>query len=428
MATAAAKEEAGVLATLRQTPLAARYLLGGVIINQTGAFVQTFLVLYLAHRGLPVERAGTAIAVYGFGAVFGLMMGGELTHRLGGRVTIAATMATSAVLVLAVPWLSDPSRFGYLLVVVAAAGASTQAYRPAAATMLSDLMPAEHRVMGFSMLLIALNIGATLGPALAALLILINWDLLYYTNGVTALLYALLALALLPADRPAGGTARQPSDASSRGREGGYRVLLRDSRFLVYLASMLLSAVIFVQFTTTLPLKLADDGHPPALYSATLMTSSGILLLCQLKITSYVRRWVAAVAGGVGTTGMALGLASYGLSTAPAAAIASTVLFVSGIMISAPTMWAHPAKAPAEVKSRYIGASQAIFGLGLAIGPVIGVLIWSQFHNGVWLFCGVVGLIAAGCAVAGLQEPHPAREDASSAPVVGAPDSQESPA
>ena len=110
----------------------------------------------------------------------------------------------------------------------------------------------------------------------------------------------------------------------------------------------------------------------------------------------------------------------------PAVIIAATVLFVSGIMTSSPTMWAHPAKAPAAVRSRYIGASQAIFGLGLAIGPVIGVWVWSTSHNGVWLFCLVVGLAAAACAVGGLWEPRPPRGPAGDPPAVRATEPHES--
>ncbi|KXK62430.1 transporter [Micromonospora rosaria] len=403
-ATAQARgKPAGVLATLRATPPSARYLLGGVLINQAGAFVQPFLVLYLTQQGLSVGRAGTALAAYSAGAVLGLLLGGELTHRLGARMTIAAAMASSAVLVMLIPSFASTSRFTYLLIVVGVAGAFMQAYRPAAAALLSDVMPAEHRVMAFSMLRIAMNVGAAVGPLLAAALILVDWDLLFYVNGFTALTYALLAVALLPqtgrTDGPAGDTSGVlPGRAA-------YAVLARDGRFLLYLASMLLSAVMFAQFTTTLPLKVAAAGHPPALYSAALVTSSVLVILCELKVTTYVSTWVAAVAAAGGTTVMSLGIAGYAFVDVSAAlVIVATVVFVSGMMVSGPTLWAHPAKAPAAVKGRYIGASQAVFGLGSAIGPVVGVFAWTQWGDGVWLLTLVVGLTSAATAAVGLRE------------------------
>jgi MFS family permease len=393
----------GVLASLRATPVAARYLLGGILINQLGAFVQTFLVLYLVHKGFPAQRAGLSLAVYSLGAVLGVLLGGELTHRLGARRTIALAMGGSAVLVASLPWLSHPDRYAALLVAVALAGAVTQSYRPAAGALLSDLMPAEHRVMGFSMMRTAMNVGAAIGPLVAAALILVNWDLLFWFDGATALAYALLAAVFLPRDA-AGHAPAAGSDEEPDAGRGGYLVVLRDARYLAFLASMLLSALIYVQFMAVLPLKITAEGHPPALYSAVLALSSTTLILCELWATSYVKRWPASLAGGLGTALMALGLAGYGLSAAAFAALASTVVFVSGMIVSGPSMSAHPAKAPAWVKGRYIGASHAVFGLGMTVGPAVGVLLWNHIGNGVWLVCGIVGLVAALCAAVGMPE------------------------
>ncbi|MFC3452845.1 hypothetical protein [Amycolatopsis speibonae] len=86
----------GVFAVLRSTPAPVRYLLGGVLVNQLGAFVQTFLILYLTFRGTSVGFAGICLAAYSVGAIFGAMLGGELTHRFGGRATMV--LATGEVI------------------------------------------------------------------------------------------------------------------------------------------------------------------------------------------------------------------------------------------------------------------------------------------------------------------------------------------
>jgi len=390
----------GVLDTLRATPPQARYLLGGVLINQLGAFVQTFLVLYLVHKGLSAGQAGLSLTVFSGGAVLGMLVGGELIDRIGARNTLGLSMACSAVLISSIPWLSSPDGYFALLVFVAVAGAMTQAYRPAAAALLSDLMPSEQRVMAFSLLRIALNVGAAIGPLIAAALILVNWDLLFWLDGLTALIYAALVVRLLP--RNAG---RRGDAATVEAPRAGYGVLLRDGRYLVYLVNMLISAAIYVQFMVALPLKITAEGHSATLYSAVLALSSIVLITCELAVTARVQHWPAHVAAGVGTTLFALGLAGYGLSSGSVLPIVvSTVVFVSGVMTSGPTKFAHPAKFPAAVKGRYIGASQAMFGLGMAIGPAVGVAGWNLLGNDFWLACGVAGLVAAACAVAGMRE------------------------
>ncbi|HEY5854054.1 MAG TPA: MFS transporter [Aldersonia sp.] len=390
----------GVFATVRATPPAVRYLLGGVLINQMGAFVQTFLVLYLAFRGFSVGQAGIALTVYSIGAVSGTLLGAELTHRFGPRSTIVGAMTTSAVILGFVPWLADSERFAGLLVAIGLAGLATQSYRPAAAVLLSDLMPEEHRVMAFSMMRIALNLGAVTAPLIAAALILVDWDLLFWFDAATALTYALLAFALLP-NLPSQQQVASPHE----NKRSAYVVLLRDWRYLLFLASVLLGTVIYVQYIVALPLKITAEGHPTALYSAVLVTTSLVLVCCELKITTYVKDRRPYAVAALGTAVMGLGVTGYAFTGHSAAAIiVCTVVFVLGIMINGPTMFAHPATFPAAVKARYIGVHQATFGLGMALGPTLGVIAWATLANGVWIACGVLGLIATWCAWVGVRE------------------------
>ncbi|WP_068067741.1 MFS transporter [Nocardia xishanensis] len=400
----------GVFAALRQTPRPVVYLLIGVLVNQLGAFVQTFLVLYLTHREFSVGQAGLALTAYSAGAVFGTMLGGELTHRLGPRSTIIAAMTGSAALLTVIPLLATPGRFAALLVAVGAAGLVTQSYRPAAALLLGDLMPEEHRVMGFSMMRIALNAGAALAPLIAAAVILIDWNLLLWLDAASALTYAVLALLLLP------NVATVRDAPEPTGERTGYGVILRDRRYHLFLASVLVGSIIYVQYTVALPLNITADGHSTGLYSAVLVTASVVLILCELKITSYVKHLRPPLVGAVGTAIMGLGVAGYSFAGHGAAPILlATVVFVLGVMINGPTMFAYPSTFPAPVKARYIGTHQATFGLGMALGPTLGVLAWERLGTGIWPLCGALGLFAAWCAYAGIRENHIANTSAAEA-------------
>ncbi|MEU6020319.1 MFS transporter [Micromonospora sp. NPDC047134] len=397
----------GVIESFRATPRSVRYLLAGVFVNQLGAFVQMFLVLYLVHRGLSVNQAGLSLSVFGIGAVAGTVLGGELTHRLGSRATIAVTMVGSALLIGLMPWVSTPGRYPALLTVTALAGMATLAYRPAAAAMLSDLMPEQHRVMAFSMMRIAMNAGTAVSPLLAAAAIAVNWHLLFWINSLTALAYAVLAITLLPGrSRPA---ERPDSAEGASAPAAGYLTMLRDTRFLVYLAAMLLSSMIYAQFTAVLPLSLAAAGHPAVIYSAVLTLASVILITCELKVTTVVRRWPPGIAGGLGTLLFAGGIAGYGLPGGSLTLVGiCTFALVAGMMISGPTMFAHAATAPAPVKGRYIGVAQTMYGLGFALGPAVGLLAWNRIGVGVWLLCAVTGVFSAACAAIGVRRPFSA--------------------
>jgi MFS family permease len=390
---------AGVLAVLRRTPTPVRYLLGGVFVNQLGAFVQTFMVLYLVFRGFSAGQAGLVLAAYSIGSVLGGLVGGELVHRIGPRATITTAMSGSAVILALVPFFGRPGLIAALMAAMLLAGLATQSYRPAAAVLLSELMPGADRVMGFSMMRIALNLGAALSPLIAAGLILLDWNLLLWFDAATALLYAVLALRLLPDRR----VEREASEPAASGTRAAYGILLRDGRFWFFLASVLIGSVIYVQYTVSLPLKITAEGHSAGLYSVVLVTASAVLILCELKITSFVTRWPGHVAATAGTVLMGLGVAGFGLSGGSAVAlVACTVVFVFGIMINGPTMFAYPSTFPTAVKARYISAHQATFGLGMALGPLFGVAAWVALGNGVWWLCGALGLVAALCALLGM--------------------------
>lgn len=78
---------AGVFQTLRETPTAARFALVGVFVNQFGAFVQFFLVLYLTERGFSNPQAGLALgashATFQLGYAIGPILGVLLWTALG---------------------------------------------------------------------------------------------------------------------------------------------------------------------------------------------------------------------------------------------------------------------------------------------------------------------------------------------------------
>jgi len=127
------RDDAGIWVTLRESPVAVKALLAGVAVNRLGAFLQVFLVLFLTHRGFSEVRAGTALSIYGAGAVLGLVVGGALSDRLGPRRATLLSMTGTAVLILGILYVRN---YLALLLVVALVGAVGRIYQPASATLM----------------------------------------------------------------------------------------------------------------------------------------------------------------------------------------------------------------------------------------------------------------------------------------------------
>src|ERR1700712_2076365 len=101
------KDDAGVWITLRESSVAVRAMLAGVLVNQLGGFLQTFLVLFLTERGFSEVQAGLALGCYGAGCFLGVLVGGAFSDRLGPRSATFASMAGFAALLIVMLYVGN---------------------------------------------------------------------------------------------------------------------------------------------------------------------------------------------------------------------------------------------------------------------------------------------------------------------------------
>jgi MFS family permease len=381
---------AGIFETFREAPLAVKAVLAGILVNRLGAFMQVFLLLFMTHRGFTEVQAGTALGAYGFGSVAGVLLGGWFTDRIGTRRTIVASMACTAVLLVAVLYLSW---YPALLAAVIAVGAASQLYRPASATLLAELTSRERQLMIFAMSRLALNIGTSAAPLIGVALLTVSYDLLFWTEAVAVLGFAAIAMYVLPKTpsaknaRDAAGPRITPTD--------NYRALFADRRYLLFLLAQLVIAAVYVQYLGTLPLAMRDAGLETFWYGAMVALNSLVVIAFELQVTKILQHWPSRVVIAIGFALMGTGLAVYALPGGLAVFVAGTVLWSMAEVVNGPTMFTYPAQAgPERLRGRYIASAQAMYGLGSAIGPIGGVALWVLLGSKVWLLFGVVALLA----------------------------------
>jgi MFS family permease len=396
--TATEAGHAGAWQTLRDTPTAVRLVLLGVFINQFGAFLQFFLVLYLTQRGFSDGQAGIALGSYSVGAIVGVLFGGAFSDRLGPRWTIVASVGAAALFTLSVTALDDLTA---IIAVVALAGAMTQAARPAVSALLFSMTPPARQVMIFAMYRTALNSGVVAGPLVAVWLSTISWNLVFYVDAASALVYAAIAVTVLP--RRAATEPAKPADPAG-GRAPGYLTILRDYRYLAYLALMLANGLVHVQFFAVLPLMLTADGYGTWPYGAASAMSAFVVISCELLVTRTTQRWPAWIAVISGWILLVIGRGVLGLPGGLVVVFGGSFVAAVGQIIGGPAAFAYPAKvAPAGATGRYIGSAHAMFTLGYAIGPVAGILLWNSIGKAFWGLLFVFGLAMAGAGVWGMR-------------------------
>lgn len=408
------KPDDGVFATLRESPRAVKALLFGGFISRLAAFIQIYLVLFLTDRGFSATQAGLALGVYGAGAVVGSLAGGSLSDRLGARAVTLISMGGSALLIVSI--LYAPS---YAMILLAVFMVSTvgQFYRPAAQTMLTELTPRHRVVMITAMYRLGLNLGMTAAPLIGAALLAVSYNALFWGEAAAALIFGGIVMFALPKRGPRvkATSAEAVKEAPAEGRTG-YLAVLADWRYSVYLVAMLLTSIVYCQYTATLPLDISAAGISLWWYGAAVSLNGLIVITCELAMTKVVQKWPIRLTALLGLGLVSVGYAIYAISPLPIWFMLGTLVWTLSEIIGGPTTFAYPALAgPERLRGRYIGAMQSVFGLGTAIGPVIGTLVWFQVGRSVWLWAALVSAIATVAGLIGMRDPNKTDESRTAA-------------
>ncbi|HEX8082167.1 MAG TPA: MFS transporter [Jatrophihabitans sp.] len=400
----------GVLATFRQTPPAIKAILAGVFVGRLAGFLVIFLVVFLTERGFTTGQAGFALGLYGAGAVAGSFIGGWATDRLSARSATAISMLGSPVLLIAILYVTA---FPLIVLSVFLVGLVGQIYRPAAQFLITELTPPSQLVMVTAMQRLAMNLGTTVTPLIGTALLSVSYSLLFWAEAIASVAYGLIALkALPPKMKPAPGETPvvQP--------QGGYRAVMSDWRYLFFLASVFLVAIVYAQYTASLPLAIVSAGLSLWWYSAVVSLNAFIVATCEVLATKWVQNWPLRLIALSGWGFVALGYTVHAFGITPALLILGTILWTASEITGAPTTFAYPGMvAPVHLRGRYIGAMQTVFGLATAIGPVAGIALWSAVGNAVFAWAAGVAVLSTLCALIGMRLPDSTKPSLTKEPV-----------
>jgi MFS family permease len=366
---------------LKALPTPAWILFGGTFVNRFGTFVMPFLVIYLTRAGYTASQAGIALSSYGLGHVVAAMLGGHLADRIGRRFTIALSMFSSAVLMVA---LSQSRGLPAILTVMFLAGAAAELYRPAAAALIADLIPPDQRMFAFGMYRFAINLGFALGPATAGFLADRSFLYLFIGDAITSAVYGVVALMFLPQGLRSERKDESPIE--------GFRVAFRDVMFMRFLIASLCVTWIEYQTHSTLPLYITKVGHSAATYGLLVSINGVLIILFEIAITFWAQRFPPRPLIALGFALSGLGYALTGFATGIPALAATVVVWTLGEMIFAPATSTFVANiAPEQYRGRYNGLWVMTWSIGMVFGPVLGTWLFEYNEPALWISSAVMG-------------------------------------
>ncbi|HET9672761.1 MAG TPA: MFS transporter, partial [Actinomycetota bacterium] len=332
----------------RAMPRTAWVLFGGTFVHRLASFVFPFLALYLTRRGLSVTDAGLALAGYGVGGVTAQLSGGLLTDRIGRRNAIALSMIASAVLVILV---LQARSLPYVLLTVVAYAFFAELHRPASHALIADLVPSEHRVAAFAFNRLLLNLAFAIGLAVGGLVAARSFTALFLIDAASSATYGVISLVALPhgtrtsraEEREAGGSARA--------------AILADTGFLLVLAGIFASALIYSQTYSTFPIWVRDLGFDESLYGFLQAENGFLIVALELAVTAIALRHARTRMIGLGILLTGLGFGAFAILRTQIGMAAAVAIWTFGEMFDSPSVAAFTAdRAPAHARGRYQSA------------------------------------------------------------------------
>ena len=364
-------------------------------IDHIGGFLLfPFFALYITKKfEVGMTEVGVLFALFAVSGLFGSFIGGALTDRLGRKNMIIFSLLTSAFSTLAMGFVNQLELF-YLISIISGLFSSTGG--PAYNAIIGDLLPEEQRAQGFSIMRVAFNVSAAIGPALGGLLASRSYLALFVTDAVISSIVAVIVYLTIPETKPEAKPGKEPETISESFK--GYFLVLRNTAFVFFILASTLAWMIYMNFNSTLGVFLRDSrGIPESGYGGLISMNAIMVVTMQFWITRKVEKYPSMLMMAAGTLIFAFGFFMYGIFESYFWFIIAMVFITIGEMITVPISNAEVINfAPEDMRGRYGAVYGLAWTLPSMIGPYLAGLIMDNHNpNWLWYACGILGLMAA---------------------------------
>ncbi|MER7927582.1 MFS transporter [Streptomyces sp. NPDC096057] len=367
------------------------WLWTSTLVNRLGAFVSTFMALYLTlDRGYSATYAGLVASLYGLGGVVSSLGAGVLTDRIGRRPTLLIAQSSTAASVALLGFMHDPVAIAAVACLV---GAASNASRPAVQAMMADIVRPEDRVRAFSLNYWAINLGFAVSSMAAGFIAEVSYRAGFLLEAGMTAVCAVVVFLRLPESRPpvAADAGKGAADAVGLG------TVLRDGRFMSVVGLSFLVAVVFQQGSVGLPVAMGEAGFTPADYGTAIAVNGFLIVVLQIPVTRLIEHRdakrllvVSSILAGYGF-GLTAFAGSVGVFTL------TVCVWTLGEMINAPTQTGLVVRlSPVQGRGRYQGMYTLSWAVAALVAPLMSGAVIDHFGaEWLWAMCAAVGTVAA---------------------------------
>jgi MFS family permease len=177
----------------------------------------------------------------------------------------------------------------------------------------------------------------------------------------------------------------------------GYGRVFKDTPFLAFISVTVMMTLVYMNMNSTLGVYLRDQhGLPEIRYGWLLSINAIIVVLFQFWVTRRLEKYKPMLMMAAGSLLYAIGFAMYGFVPTFALFVFAMVIITIGEMVVTPFQQSLVASfAPEDMRGRYMAVSGLSWSISFTVGPYFaGLILDSTNASLLWVFCGLIGILA----------------------------------
>jgi predicted MFS family arabinose efflux permease len=246
------------------------YLCLVMLINRSGTMVIPFMTIYCIHQlHFTIVQAGYIMALFGLGSICGAFVGGKLTDKFGFYDLQIFALLSGGILFLILGYQHTFITVGAGAFILSFCNES---FRPANSSAIAYYSTDENKTRSYSLNRLAVNLGWSVGAGLGGFLAAYSYHSLFWVDGCTNILAALMLLKLIPRShivKPQKNKTEVTETSSA----------YKDTVYLVFIGLSILFASCFFQLFTMQPVFYKTQWLLNERTIGSLMSLNGLLIV-----------------------------------------------------------------------------------------------------------------------------------------------------
>jgi predicted MFS family arabinose efflux permease len=239
-----------------------------MLINRSGTMVLPFMTIYCTQQlHFSITQTGIVMAMFGIGAIVGAFFGGRIVDKYGYYYVQLGALLTGGIMFIVVSFLES---FYVLAAGCFILSVCNESFRPANASAIAAYSEDSNRTRSYALNRLAINLGWAVGGALGGYLASINYHLLFWVDGITNIVAAVLLFLLLPKV----AIEKKKDQALHLASQSPYK----DKTYLLFIFLTILFSACFFQMFMMQTVFFKTEWHFTERFIGLLMAINGLII------------------------------------------------------------------------------------------------------------------------------------------------------